>query len=120
MMKTCAVALLIFTFFVRVPAIADPLSQTLFDTFDGEDFSPTGGLYYRDNREQEAGSVEFQSAVTRTGTGALKLSVRAGCEKTTENCSERAEIWEKPHSAYPMTKLSGMVSPSSLLTPSPG
>ncbi|MEJ5902002.1 polysaccharide lyase [Ochrobactrum teleogrylli] len=101
MIKTCAVALLLSTLFVQVSAIADPLNTPLFDTFDGEDFSPTGGLYYRDNDEQKAGTVEFQSAVTRTGPRALKLSVRSGCKATTENCSERAEIWEKTELRVP-------------------
>lgn len=101
MIKTCAVALLLSTLFVQVPAIADPLNTPLFDTFDGEDFSPTGGLYYRDNDEQKAGTVEFQSAVTRAGPRALKLSVRSGCKATTENCSERAEIWEKTELRVP-------------------
>ncbi|MBJ6133974.1 polysaccharide lyase [Ochrobactrum sp. Q0168] len=104
MMKTCAVALLISTLFVQVPAIADPLNTPLFDTFDGEDFSPSGGLYYRDNDEQKAGSVEFQSAVTRTGARALKLSVRPACKATSENCSERAEIWEKTELRVPYTQ----------------
>ena len=35
--------------------------RCLFDSFDGPDFSPRGGLYYRDNFEQSAGTVEFQT-----------------------------------------------------------
>jgi hypothetical protein len=95
MIKTFAAALLIPALFISDPAIADSLNRTLIDSFDGEDFSPSGGLYYRDNDEQRAGTVEFQSAVTRSGARALKLSVRANCTQTTTNCSERAEIWEK-------------------------
>lgn len=66
----------------------------LFDGFDGSDFSAEGGLYYRDNFEQSAGKVEFQKDIKLHGEGALKLSVKALCGDE-ENCSERAEIWEK-------------------------
>jgi hypothetical protein len=104
MMKTFAAALLIPALFVSDPAIADPLTRTLFDSFDGEDFSPSGGLYYRDNDEQKAGSVEFQSAVTRSGKRSLKLSVRASCEAAGSDCSERAEIWEKTELRVPYDK----------------
>jgi hypothetical protein len=71
-------------------------SQPLFDGFDGSDFSPAGGLYYRKNFEQSAGTVEFQKDVKLHGDGALKLSVKALCPAgEEETCSERAEIWEK-------------------------
>jgi hypothetical protein len=67
----------------------------LIDSLDGPDFDPQAGLFYKDNEEQRAGTYEFQSEVIRSGTGALKLSVRPQCpngEKLT--CSERAEIWQ--------------------------
>lgn len=76
-------------------AAAEPRSQVLRDGFDGPNFSEAGGLYYRENYEQSAGRVEFQKAVTRTGAGALKLSVKPLCGDGTDGCSERAEIWEK-------------------------
>lgn len=76
-------------------SLASPV-QALYDGFEGTDFSPTGGLYYKDNDEQRAGTVEFQSQVTYRGKGAVKLSVKAHCAKDDEDCSERAEIWEKP------------------------
>ncbi|MTH77892.1 hypothetical protein GL286_09155 [Paracoccus aestuariivivens] len=76
-----------------IPLWAD--EAVLRDDFDGKDFAPEGGLYYRDNFEQSAGSVEFQSDVTRSGSGALKLSVRPNCAPESEGCSERAEIWER-------------------------
>lgn len=66
----------------------------LFDGFEGDDFSPTGGLYYRDNAEQRAGTVEFQSEVTHGSPGALKLSVRP-IDHGKGHGSERAEIWER-------------------------
>lgn len=69
--------------------------QPLHDRFDGPDFAPGGGLYYRDNYEQGAGSMEFQSEIKRSGTGALKLSVRQIDPIVDFNHSERAEIWEK-------------------------
>ena len=78
------------------PALADsPAQMVLRDGFDGKDFAPTGHLYYRDNVEQKAGTIEFQSEVKRTGVGALKLSVRPTCSLGNANCSERAEIWER-------------------------
>ncbi|HEY7747435.1 MAG TPA: polysaccharide lyase [Aestuariivirgaceae bacterium] len=65
------------------------------DRFEGSDFSESGGLYYKESFEQEAGTVEFQSQVTHSGKGALKLSVRPLCDKSDKECSERAEIWER-------------------------
>lgn len=76
-------------------AKAETADRVLVDGFDGQDFSESGGLYYRENFEQSAGSVEFQSKVTRTGGGALKLSVRPICPPADDDCSERAEIWEE-------------------------
>ena len=73
----------------------------LIDNFDGNDFAPSGGLYYRKNFEQRAGTVEFQSEVKQTGTGALKLSVKPFCPNAKKNCSERAEIWEKTERRVP-------------------
>ncbi len=87
--------ILAFTALAASPALADPLHQHLTDGFEGRDFAPEGGLYYRENDEQSAGTVEFQSEIKRTGNGALKLSVRPHCKAEAENCSERAEIWEK-------------------------
>lgn len=78
-----------------------PASQLLMDGFDGSDFSPDGGLYYRKNFEQSAGTVEFQSNVKRDGAGALKLSVRPLCPASSEDCSERAEVWEKTELRVP-------------------
>jgi hypothetical protein len=68
--------------------------QPLYDSFDGPDFSPSGGLYYRDNYEQSAGTVELQSAVKLSGAGALKLSVRP-IKPNDPDHSERAEVWER-------------------------
>jgi hypothetical protein len=75
-------------------AAASDWRQKLVDGFDGNDFAPGGGLYYRENFEQSAGNVVFQQDVKRTGAGALKLSVKPLC-KADGGCSERAEIWEK-------------------------
>lgn len=76
-------------------ALAETSSTKLSDSFDGADFSPEGGLYYRENYEQGAGTVEFQKEVKFHGEGALKLSVNPLCTADDEDCSERAEIWEK-------------------------
>ncbi|WP_083265278.1 polysaccharide lyase [Sinorhizobium alkalisoli] len=78
-----------------------PAERKLVDGFDGKDFAPEGGLYYRENFEQSAGSVEFQSLVKRTGTGGLKLSVVPHCPSLNDGCSERAEIWEKTELRVP-------------------
>jgi hypothetical protein len=67
----------------------------LHDGFDGPDFSPAGGLYYRDNYEQSAGTIEFRRGAGRDGGGALKLSVRQIAPIVDFNHSERAEVWER-------------------------
>jgi hypothetical protein len=66
----------------------------LVDGFEGDDFSPGGGLYYRDNLEQSAGTVAFQRDITHGSAGALKLSVRPIWNGRRDG-SERAEIWER-------------------------
>ena len=76
--------------------------EVLVDSFDGDDFSSSGGLYYKKNYEQSAGTIEFQKAVSRDGRGAVKLSVRPLCpDSSTKVHSERAEIWEKPQLRVP-------------------
>jgi Polysaccharide lyase len=83
-------------------ALAQEAAQAdLQDGFDGPGFAESGGLYYRRNSEQAAGTVEFQAAVRRTGAGALKLSVRPFCPPGSEGCSERAEIWERTELRVP-------------------
>lgn len=82
----------------------DSASTKLYDGFDGTTFAETGGLYYRENAEQKAGTATFQSEVKRAGTGALKLSVRPHCTADSEGCSERAEIWEKTELRVPYDK----------------
>jgi hypothetical protein len=77
-------------------AQAQEWSTPLFDGFDGPDFVPAGGLYYKQNFEQSAGTVDFQKDVKLHGEGALKLSVKPICPPDDEDCSERAEVWEKP------------------------
>ena len=80
---------------------AEDWTRTLSDGFDGTDFSPEGGLYYRENFEQSVGTVEFQSAEKLSGAGALKLSVKPNCAADTGDCSERAERWEKTELRVP-------------------
>ena len=86
----------------RAPALSkeaarnDAWRRPLRDDFHGPGFSPSGGLYYRDNFEQSAGKLEFQTAVKLTGSSALKLSVRPiAAAAGVDGHSERAEIWEK-------------------------
>lgn len=75
----------------------------LIDGFEGESFSPMGGLYYRDNVEQRAGSLEFQRDVTFGSAGALKLSVRPLFDGEAHR-SERAEVWERTALRVPYDK----------------
>jgi hypothetical protein len=67
----------------------------LADDFELGDFAPEGGLYYKDNFEQSAGTVTFQSDDVRNGEGALKLTIEPICPDRS-GCSERAEVWERP------------------------
>ena len=102
MRKVAALAMFLASVLSSAEAIADDTtSAKLFDSFDGEGFSPLGGLYYKDNAEQRSGSFEFQKDVSLDGKGALKLTVRPGCGARSEDCSERAEIWERPHLRVP-------------------
>lgn len=82
----------------------------LLDGFEDRQFSPQGGLFYKDNAEQRAGRVVFQSQVVHSGKAALKLTVSPACHARAargiaaqaagaseeDNCSDRAEVWEKP------------------------
>ncbi|MDR6757169.1 hypothetical protein J2Y48_002465 [Mycoplana sp. BE70] len=75
----------------------------LIDGFEGDGFSPAGGLYYRENAEQSAGTVEFQREVTHGSAGALKLSVRP-IWNGKRHRSERAEVWERTALRVPYDK----------------
>jgi hypothetical protein len=90
----CAAAALVFAAGGCAADVA--WKKPLADGFEANDFSADGGLYYKNNFEQSAGSVTFQNEVVRTGRGALELSVKPICPANDEGCSERAEIWEKP------------------------
>jgi hypothetical protein len=81
------------------PANANDL--VLKDSLEGPDFTEAGGLYYKENYEQSAGTFEFQQEITRSGNGALKLTIRPLCPKSKDGCSERAEIWERPELRVP-------------------
>jgi hypothetical protein len=70
-------------------------ARPLYDGFEASDFSAEGGLYYKTNLEQSAGTIEFQNQVVYRGAGALKLSVGRPRVQATEMGSERAEIWER-------------------------
>lgn len=94
-------ALLLASLLVSPALAQDAQSKTLFDGFDGKNFAATGGLYYRKNAEQSAGTYTFQDKVKLDGKGALKLSVRPLCKPADTLCSERAEIWEKTANRVP-------------------
>lgn len=103
MKKTLSIAACLLP--LALPALAaDALNTKLADGFEGQDFAPGGGLYYKKNDEQAAGSFAFQSEDRFSGQQSLKLSVRENCDPAIENCSERAEIWEKPELRVPYDK----------------
>jgi hypothetical protein len=79
-------------------------ANKLVDGFEGKGFAPEGGLYYKKNYEQSAGTVEFQDRVVRSGERALRLSVRPLCPITKALCSERAEVWERAKLRVPYEK----------------
>src|SRR5688572_30583142 len=56
--------------------ISEAWRRPLYDGFEANDFSASGGLYFKRNPEQDAGTIEFQNQVTYSGKGALKLTVR--------------------------------------------
>lgn len=83
-------------------ATLEPLWRaTLRDGFDSDDFAPEGGLYYRQNAEQQAGRLQFQTDVAFSGKGALKLSVIPTGTAGQTLSSERAEIWERTELRVP-------------------
>lgn len=89
-----------------LPAVSQDLTyeDRLVDGFEGKDFAPEGGLYYKKNYEQSAGKVEFQDKVVKTGKGALRLSVKPLCSASDTLCSERAEVWEHKKLRVPYEK----------------
>ena len=102
MKKVAVLAMFLTSVLSSAEALADEAYKApLFDSFEGDNFSPAGGLYFKDNAEQRAGSVEFDKTGGRDGKSALKLSVRSGCNVSADSCSERAEIWEKPELRVP-------------------
>lgn len=74
----------------------DGAALRLADDFELGRFAPGGGLYYKDNFEQSAGTVTFQSDDVRDGNSALKLTIVPNCHGEGAGCSERAEVWERP------------------------
>lgn len=102
MNKVAAFAMFLTTALPSTEVPAEESYRTpLFDSFEEQAFSEEGGLYYKDNAEQRAGVVEFDRTAGRDGRGALKLSVRSGCDLGADSCSERAEIWERPKLRVP-------------------
>ena len=89
-----------------LPAVSRDLTyeDKLADGFEGKDFAPEGGLYYKKNYEQSAGTVEFEDKVVKSGKGALRLSVKPLCKASEPLCSERAEVWELKKLRVPYEK----------------
>jgi hypothetical protein len=95
----------------KAVAQTDNARLILSDGFEDRRFSAQGGLYYKDNAEQRSGRVAFQSEVVHSGQVALKLTVGPACharssrivpaqapgaDEGRDDCSDRAEVWEKP------------------------
>lgn len=80
---------------------ANPAELVLADDFELGRFDPKGGLFYKQNAEQRAGRVIFQNRNVRAGRSALTLAIPPSCKPETPNCSERAEVWEKPEVLAP-------------------
>jgi hypothetical protein len=74
----------------------DPGDLVLKDDFEIGRFDPKGGLFYKSNAEQAAGRVTFQNRNVHSGRSAVTLSISPSCTPEITNCSERAEVWEKP------------------------
>jgi hypothetical protein len=74
--------------------MTDNSQLILRDNFDGDAFSPSSGLFYKDNEEQRAGTIRFQSEVVRSGAKSLELTVAPLGPAGQRNLSERAELWE--------------------------
>ncbi len=66
---------------LAAPAQAGDWRKPLADDFDSIGFAPAGGLFYKKNYEQSAGTVEFETSDVFAGAGALKLSVRPICPR---------------------------------------
>ncbi|MBL8583759.1 MAG: polysaccharide lyase [Rhizobiaceae bacterium] len=96
-MKAAGIAAGLAALSLAWPAVAfgGDGAAVLTDGFDGSDFAKSGGLYYKENAEQAAGTFTFQPDVKLSGEGALKLTIRSLCPPDDEGCSERAEIWER-------------------------
>lgn len=75
--------------------------RILRDGFDGTDFAAEGGLFYKKNAEQRAGRVTFGASAPFRGTGALTLTAMPSCTTRSLDCSERAEVWERPEVLAP-------------------
>jgi hypothetical protein len=74
----------------------DPARLLMRDGFEEAGFSSAGGLFYKDNPEQRAGSIRFTKGHAFTGEGSITLGVVASCKAARDACSERAEVWERP------------------------
>ncbi len=77
-------------------AAADAGDRVLADDFSGDSFAAAGGLFYKDNAEQRAGRVDFRKGGGPSDKSVLNLSITPSCRTAIDECSERAEVWEKP------------------------
>lgn len=82
----------------------DNTSLLLRDGFDQGGFAAEGGLFYKQNFEQRAGRVVFGAAAPWRGSGGLTLTATSSCPPKRADCSERAEVWERPEVLAPYHK----------------
>lgn len=85
----------------RAEAGTDAARRILHDGFDRGSFAQEGGLFYKNNPEQRAGRVIFGDAVPYRGIGILTLIAMPSCLPQSIECSERAEVWERPEVLAP-------------------
>jgi hypothetical protein len=103
LIHACAAMLTATVWLAALPAkpFSNDAQTVLQDRLDGSGFNPGGGLFYKKNDEQKAGSVLFNSPEKIDGRDTLALSVAPNCPMDDELCSERAEVWEKPEVLRP-------------------
>lgn len=88
--------LIVMTAEIRAQPPADAGDRILRDDFSAGRFAKDGGLFYKHNAEQRAGRVGFRERGGPSGKSALTLSITPSCRPAVDECSERAEVWERP------------------------
>jgi hypothetical protein len=93
--------------------------QRLSDALDGPGFAEAGGLWYKQNEEQNAGRLRFQAPIGPGQKPVLELSVRPHCSAALQSCSERAEVWESEKLLLPYEAVAWYAFSMKLIDPIP-